>query len=106
METQDVLHLLSHWTKTLKSEHRLSLSSQAGGLEHGRICGCLKAGDSGLGICYCLFPHRPEEWTRELERTHGLELALERTHGLELALEWALEQTHGLVRVLDQICGL
>ncbi len=32
METQDVLHLLlSRWTKTLKSERRWSLSSQAGG---------------------------------------------------------------------------
>ncbi|XP_058601450.1 prolyl 4-hydroxylase subunit alpha-3 isoform X3 [Onychostoma macrolepis] len=32
----------------------------AGGSERGRICCCLKAGDSGLGICYCLFPHGPE----------------------------------------------
>ncbi len=39
-----MLHLLlSCWTKTLNIEY---LSSQAGGSER--------------GICYCLFPHRPE----------------------------------------------
>ncbi len=61
METQDVLHLLlSRWTKTLKSERRLSISSRAGGSERGRIWGCLKVRDSGLSICYCLFSHGPK----------------------------------------------
>ncbi|KAF4110340.1 hypothetical protein G5714_009592 [Onychostoma macrolepis] len=46
METQDVLRLLlSHWTKTLKFERRIPLSSQAGGSERGRTCCCFKVGD-------------------------------------------------------------
>ncbi len=39
---------------------RLSTSSHAGGLERGRMCCCLKAGDPGLGIYHYLFPHGPE----------------------------------------------
>ncbi len=56
METQDVLHLLSRWTLNVEylSPHRLEAQNMIVSVV------ASQAGDSGLGICYCLFPHGPE----------------------------------------------